>query len=72
MKFYNLGDKTFDTDFSWILDAVFLHIIEFPKCQSRKNLNCQVHQNMKLNAELLTNSNSKTIYTNFMRRKNAQ
>ena len=26
-----------------------------------KNLNCQVHQDMKLNAGLYTNSNSKTI-----------
>ena len=42
------------------------------KCYSRKNLNCQVHQNMKPNAGLLTNSNSKTILMHFMLRKNAQ
>ena len=30
-----------------------------PKCHSRKNLNCQAHQDMKLNARLLTNSNIK-------------
>ena len=32
-----------------------------PKCYSRKNLNCQVHQDIKLNAGLQTNSDSKTI-----------
>ena len=32
-----------------------------PKCHSRKNLNCQVHQDMKLNAGLQTNNNGKTI-----------
>ena len=26
-----------------------------PKCHSRKNLNCQVHQDMKLNAEQYDN-----------------
>ena len=38
-----------------------------PKCHSRKDLNCQVHQDMKLNAGLQTNSNSKTILITFMR-----
>ena len=31
------------------------------KCHSRKAVNCQVHQGMKPNAGLKTNSNSKTI-----------
>ena len=43
-----------------------------PKCYSRKNLNCQVHKDMKLNAGLQTNSNSKTIQMIFMRSRNAQ
>ena len=42
------------------------------KCHSRENLNCQVHQDMKLNAGLQTNSNSKTIWMIFMHRTNAQ
>ena len=32
------------------------------KCHSRKNLNCQAHQYMKLNAGLSPNSNSKMIF----------
>ena len=30
----------------------FFTLWNSPKCHSRKNLNCQVHQNMKLNAGL--------------------
>ena len=43
-----------------------------PKCHSRKNLNCQVHQDIKLNVGLQTNSNSKKIWMIFMRSRNAQ
>ena len=39
---------------------------------TRKNLNCKVLQYMKLNAGLLTNSNSKTVLMTFMCRRNAQ
>ena len=46
---------------------MFLHIVEFPKCHSRKNLNCQVHQDMKLDVGQKTNSNIKTIQKTFMR-----
>ena len=33
-------------------DAVFPRIMVSPKCHCRKNLNFQVHQDMKLNAGL--------------------
>ena len=49
------------------------HVITFgTRHYSRKNLNCKVHQDMKLNAGLKTNSNSMTILITFMRRRNAQ
>ena len=48
---------------------MFLYIMEFPRV-SFKSLNCQVHQDMKLNAGLYTTGNSKTTWMVFMR--NAQ
>ena len=38
----------------------------------KKCLNCQIHQDMKLNAGLYTNSNNKTIKIIFLRNRNAQ
>ena len=54
------------------MQCFFITSWNSPKCHSRKTLNCQVHQDMKLNAGLQTNNNSKTVWMIFMRSRNAQ